>query len=340
MLNHPIRRLLDSVFLRISGGDAIRADELRARCTASFMSFIMASYVPLLLGVAMLIVNRPQPVNEDVARDQIIAVEDYAMRYVNTYLKDPSNASAIKQFYDGEIPASPLPPGGRALWAGSALPGTLTDGFKTYSVLVTAEIPKAANSSSMVPLRLQTYISADLKNNFRAVVLPFSRTFREPGKAVTLATTIQVADDRPVYKTVSGFLSAMLTGVGDITPYIAQGSSLIAANPPRFTTLSIEKIQTNSELATAQTVPPKADGIEVNVRAILQTASGVLMPMDFPLLMSVAAGHWQVDQINDSPSIVVPPGTDSDAPTTATNQPSTTTASTPRSTTTSTPEGN
>lgn len=106
MLNHPIRRLLDSAFLRISGGDAIRADELRARCTSSFLSFIMASYVPLLLAVALLVVNRPQPVNEDIARDQIIAVEDFAMRYVNTYLKDPSNASAIKQFYDGEIPAS------------------------------------------------------------------------------------------------------------------------------------------------------------------------------------------------------------------------------------------
>lgn len=232
MLNHPIRRLLDSAFLRISGGDAIRADELRARCTSSFLSFIMASYVPLLLAVALLVVNRPQPVNEDIARDQIIAVEDFAMRYVNTYLKDPSNASAIKQFYDGEIPASPLPPGGSVLWAGSALPGPITDGFKTYSVLVTAGIPKAANSSSMVAMRLQTNISADLKNNFRAFTLPFSRPFREPGQPVTLATTIQVADDRPVYKTVSGFLSAMLTGVGDITPYIAQGSSLTAANPP------------------------------------------------------------------------------------------------------------
>lgn len=340
MLTHPLRRLSDWLYLRISGGDHIKADELRARFTASFLSFMMLTYVPLVLGVLILIAHRPQAVNEDLARDQITKIEDYAMRYVNTYLKDPSNASAIKQFYNGDVPASPLPPGGHALWAGSALPGTLTDGYRTYSVIVTAEVPKAANSTSMVPMRLQTYISVDLQNYYRAVSLPFTRPDRPPGKQVTLATTISVADDRPVYATVSGFLSAMLTGVGDVTPYVAAGSSLTASNPPRFTTLSIERVQTNSELATAQSVPPKASDVEVNVRAIVQTASGVLMPMDFPLLMSVAAGHWQVDQINDSPSITVPSGSDSDSSTTTPPRTTTSTTPAPLPTTTSTPEGN
>lgn len=339
-LAHPLRQFSDRFFLWISGNDPIRADETRTRFSASFLAFMMLTYVPLVVAVLLLVANRPQPVNEDEARDQITAIEDYAMRYVNTYLKDPSNASAIKQFYNGDIPASPLPPGGHALWAGSALPGTFTDGYRTYSVIVTAEVPKAANSTSMVPMRLQTYISADPQNRFRAVSLPFTRPDRPSGKQVTLATTISVADDRPVYATVSGFLSAMLTGVGDVTPYVAAGSSLTAANPPRFTTLSIERVQTNSELATAQSVPPKASGVEVNVRAIVQTANGVLMPMDFPLSMSVAAGHWQVDRINDSPSITVPSGSDSDSSTTTPTRTTTSTTTAPRPTATSAPEGN
>ena len=98
----------------------------------------------------------------------------------------------------------------------------------------------------------------------------------------------------------------MLTGQGDLAPYVAAGSGLTAAQPPRFTTMAIERVQTNSDLANAQDVPPKADGIEVTVRAVMQTASGVLMPMDFPLVMSVAGGHWQVDRINDAPSIIAP----------------------------------
>ena len=33
MLSRPLQRFLDSIFLRVSGGDTIRADELRMRAT-------------------------------------------------------------------------------------------------------------------------------------------------------------------------------------------------------------------------------------------------------------------------------------------------------------------
>ena len=117
----------------------------------------------------------------------------------------------------------------------------------------------------------------------------------------------------------------MLTGQGDIAPYIAAGSGLTAAQPPRFTTMAIERIQTNSDLASVQEVPPKADSVEVTVRAVMQTASGVLMPMDFPLVMSVAGGHWQVDRMNDAPSIVAPNDPETwQSPTSASSTPATT----------------
>lgn len=327
MLSRPLQRFLDSIFLRISAGDAIRADELRTRATGSFLAFIMLSYIPLIAAVVVLAVNRPAAVNEAVERDQISAIEAYATHYVDTYLKDPSNSAAIKQFYDGDVPASALPAGGRALRASSALPGVFLDGFQTYSVVVDAEIPKAANSASMVFVRLQVDISADRKNLFRAFTLPHARPDRPSGAPVELATQTLVSEDRPVFKTVSGFLGAMLTGQGDLAPYIAAGSGLTAAQPPRFTTMAIERVQSNSDLANAQDVPPKADGIEVSVRAVMQTASGVLMPMDFPLVMSVAGGHWQVDRINDAPSIVAP--TDSGSSQSPTTTPTTTTTTPP-----------
>lgn len=335
MLSRPLQRFLDSIFLRIGAGDAIRADELRTRATGSFLAFIMLSYLPLIAAVALLAVSRPAAVDEAAERDQLSAIEAYATHYVDTYLKDPSNSAAIKQFYDGEVPASALPAGGRALRASSALPGVIVDGFQTYSVVVDAEIPKAANSASMVFVRLQVDISADRKNLFRAFTLPHARPDRPSGAPVELATQTLVSEDRPVFKTVSGFLSAMLTGQGDLAPYIAVGSGLTAAQPPRFTTMAIERVQTNSDLANAQDVPPKAAGIEVTVRAVMQTSSGVLMQMDFPLLMSVAGGHWQVDRINDAPSIVAPNDSGSTpAPTTPT-----TTTTAPPMYAPSTPEG-
>jgi hypothetical protein len=336
MLTRPLSRFLDSLFLRISGGDTIRADELRARATHSFLAFIMASYIPLIAVVLLLAMSRPQQVDEVSARDQITAIEAYATRYVDTYLKDPSKTDAIKQFYDGDVPESVLPAGGRALRAASCLPGVFNDGFQTYSVVVDAEIPKAVNAASMVSVKLQVDISADSRNLYRAFTLPHARPDRQPGGAVQLATQMLVSQDRPVFKTVSGFLAALLTGQGDLAPYATASSTLIAEQPPRFTTMAIERVQTNSEAAAAQNVPPNADGIEVTVRAVMQTASGVQMPMDFPLVMSVAGGHWQVDRINDAPSIITP--LDSGMSGSMTTTPTTATTA-PRMYTTNAPEG-
>lgn len=321
MLTRALSRLFGSLFLRASGGDSVRADKLQARATSSLLRLIMLTYLPLLGVVALLVIGRPAPVDEAALGDQRSAIEAYAARYVDTYLRDPSHTEAIKAFYDGDVPSSALPPGGRALRASSALPGVVVDGVQTWSVVVDAEIPKAANSASMVFVPLQVDISIDRRNLFRAFTLPHARPDRPAGRPVQLATQIQVSDDRPVYKTVAGFLSAMLIGQGELAPYVAAASTLRPAQPPRFTTMAIERVETNSEIATAQDVPPKADGVEVTVRAVMQTSSGVLMPMDFPLVMSVAAGHWQIDRINDAPSIVVPP--ESDSPWSSTTSPTT-----------------
>lgn len=340
MLSHPIRRFLDTVFLRISGGDPIRADERRASFTGGFLAFMMVSYVPLVVGVALLVINRPQQVDTFGQQDQLTMVEAFATRYVDTYLKNPGDTQAIKQFYDGDIVSSELPVGGRALRVSSALPGLFVDGFQTYSVVVDAEIPKAANAESMVSIRLQVDLSADRNNRLRAFTLPHARPDRPSGQPVELATQMTVAEGRPVYNTAKDFLAAMLCGIGDITPYVSYGSSLTAQVPPRFTTMSVERVLTNSEVANAQDVPPKADRIEVTVRAVLQTPSGVLMPMDFPLVMSVNAGHWQVDQINDSPSILSPGSSDLDTRITTPSTTPTTTAYTSGSTSLTTLEGN
>lgn len=306
MLSRSLDRLLRSVFLRLARGDSLRAEELRTRAAGAFLAFIMFSYLPLIGAVLLLVGNRPVVVDEAAERDQLTYVEAFAARYVDVYLKDPANKTAIKRFYDGDVPASAVPAGGRALRASSCLPGVFREGFHTYSVLVDAEIPKAANAASMVALKLQVDISADEQNLLRAFTLPHARPDRLPGRAVLLGTQTLVAEDRPVYRTVSGFLAALLTGQGEIAPYVVGGSKLTAERPPRFTAIAIEQVQTNSDAGTAQTVPPQADGIEVTARAILQTASGVELPMDFPLVMSVAAGHWQVDRLNDSPSIAAP----------------------------------
>lgn len=339
MLTRTLGRLADDIFLKASGGDAIRADELRSRATGLFLSFIMLSYVPLVAAVLLLVMSQPTPVDQIATGDQLTAVEAYAVQYVDVYLKDPSNSDAIKQFYNGEIPTSALAPGGRALRAASCLPGVFTDGYQTYSVLVDAEVPKAAHAAAMVAMKLQVDISADADNRFRAFTLPHARPARQPGRSVELATQMTVSADRPVFMTVKGFLGALLTRQGDLAPFVASGSTLTPEPEGLYATLSVERVAVNSEVGAAQDVPQRADGLEVTARAIVQTASGVSMPMDFPLVMSVAGGHWQVDRINDAPGIVAPPPSDF-TPTVAPSTTSSPTSAAPHTYSSSTSEGN
>lgn len=323
--------LSERLYLRLTKGDAMAADALRARVQGGLLKLMMATYIPLMMAVGVLFLTRPHTVDTLVQSDHLLSIESYAVRYVNAYLKNPSDRTAIKEFYNGEVPASAVPVGGRALRASSVMPGAVTDGFQTWSVVVDGEIPKASGSTVMVPLSMQVSISIDRNNLFRAFTLPATRPGRPVGAPVELATQTVVAAEWPVYKTVSGFLDAMLvihSQPVDLSPFIAAGSMLRPLNPARFVAMQVVSVRTNSDLANTQNVPPKADGIEVIARVQLQTASGVVLPMDYPLLMSVAAGRWQVDQINDNPSIVPPSESDSSVPSQTESAPATANPST------------
>ncbi|WGI35983.1 hypothetical protein QDT91_28675 (plasmid) [Mycolicibacterium aubagnense] len=331
MLTGSINGLFESLLLRFSGNDPIRADDLRSRIIRIFVTLIAVTYVPLLAVVALMFVSTSGASDTADQVDEKTAVSDYAFRFVDAYLRNPSSSASLREFYDGDITATALPAGGRALNIARALPGLNNDGFRTWTVTIDAEFPKEARATNMVHIPLQVDIAVDRLNRFRAFTLPHLHRDRPPGQPVEIATQAAVSEDRPVYKTVKGFLNSYLVGQGpcrcqpgDTTPFIASGSTLKAPQNPDFVDMTVERVHANSDLAVAQDVPPKADGVEVTARVTVKTKSGVQLPMDFPLVMSVASGHWQVDQINDTPGFVPP----SDSSTETTSEPTPTTPTT------------
>lgn len=326
MLTHSLQRLIDTVLLKFSGDDAIRADAMRARILAILMSLIVVTYVPLMLVVIYLFTHQGARSSAAQNDDQETAVKAYAVRYLDAYLNNPANSDAIKQFYSGEIAqrkaGSALPPGGRATGVSSALPGMFTGEVQTWSVVVDCEVPKEAHSASMVYLPLEVDVAVNKGGLFRAFTLPHKRSDRPDGSAVELATETAVTAGSDVYNTVKGFLNALLVGHSDITPFVVAGSPMKAAEHSEFASVAIERITANSDLAVAKDVPPKADGIEVTASVSVLSGNGASMPMQYPLLMSVAGGHWQVDRINDAPHITIPDQGSTPAPTPTSSTPS------------------
>lgn len=351
MLTRWVGGLADTLFLRISGGDSIRADELRARSTRKLLTFVLLAFVPLVLTVGWLATKALKPTDFQAERDVERTVGGYAFDCIDRYLKDPSDSASVKSCFSSQMPPTPLPIGGRALTVSSVTPARSVGGFQTWSVIVDAEIPEAAGSSTNVTIRLGADVSVDTNGLMRMVMLPRPRPERAEGQPVEVATDTEVTEDRPLYNTAKGFISALFVGQGDCrcepgdpTPWAAASGNFKPAAKPLFATMAITAMSANSEDAVGQNVPPKASGVEVTVRTVMETPSGVHLPMDFPLVMSVVGGRWQVDAINDSPAITPPDSTFSSV----TTAPSTTATTSPRSSTASpspthpstTPEGN
>lgn len=351
MLTQTLHQFTESVYLRLSGGDAIKANELRARTTRRLLSTVLVLFLPLVLVVGWLALRVLQPADPQGERDVERAVGAYALHCADLYLKNPSDGASMATCFHGEIPSSALPAGGRALTVSSVRPSRATADVQTWSVIVDGEIPQTVSSSTTVPIRLGADVSIDSSGLMRMVMLPRIWPGRGEGQPVEVITDTEVAADRPLYKTAEGFLSALFVGQGkcqcepgDPTPWAAAIADFKPAPKPLFATMAIRQIRANNETALAQAVPPKADGIEVTVRTVMQTPSGVQLPMDFPLLMSVVGGRWQVDAINDAPSVIAPSKSGLSTPTTApstttTTAPSTTTTTQPKPTSTA-PEGN
>lgn len=328
MLTNSIGRLIDSLFLKLGRGDAIRADSIRSASISTLMHFMLLTYIPLFAAVTLLVlyqIGHSGPDNRAQANDIETGVKAFAVKCLNRFLADPTSADTRACFSANiSVPAQPkvqgipLSPGGHAIQASSALPNKAIGQFDTWSVLVDCELPKAANSATMLDAPMQVDVAIDPNSLMTMYTLPHPVRIRPSGQSVELATQTTVAPGRLVYTTAQGFLDAYLVGSGELAPFVAAGSPLLnVAKIPPFVSVKITSVLANSELANAADVPPKADGIEVTVRGTVLTPNGVSLPMEEPLIMSVAAGHWQVERINDSPTFV-PPSDSTSATTTDT----------------------
>ena len=329
MLTRLISGATDWTFNKLAKGDPIRADMLRSKWMGIGIIFAIIATPLNTVAVACGALSDDTPaVNQTDISDQQEAATGFAMRCVNAWLnRQPGAIDAFGQCYAGSLPATALPLGGHAVAASSALPGKPKGKTRTWSVVIDGTVP-SSNGEPEIDMSLQVVVSIDENNLFRAMMLPTWLPARQPGTPTPLSTIYTVAPGAPLYTTVNGFMSALLTGQGDIDPYIAaeSKSKLRAINPAPVLSMSIERIKASQEEAVAQSVPTAATDVEVTVTVIGQTATGIQIPMDYPLVMSVAAGRWQVDRINDRPDIGDISETQSTPTTTAPTTSPTTTA--------------
>jgi hypothetical protein len=151
-----------------------------------------------------------------------------------------------------------------------------------------------------------------------------------PGQGADLALgyTMSCPTDSPLATVSSGFLTAFLTGTGDITRYTSPNSAIAALTPAPFTGVTTLSVKSDdSGCGTAST------SSRVQVMVNPKTSAGAVPTLAYSLTMIRPAGVWQVQSIDPIPllrqpmAIVAGQGTQSPAP--GTSSATATTSSSP-----------
>jgi hypothetical protein len=99
--------------------------------------------------------------------------------------------------------------------------------------------------------------------------------------------------DDPVMVAAQGFLSALLTGTGDVSRYLAPGVEVTAVNPPPFTEVTVDRLSV-SEIDGAT---------RARVLAVATTAAGGRRTVGYELGIRERAGRWEITSISGAPAL-------------------------------------
>jgi hypothetical protein len=192
------------------------------------------------------------------------------------------------------LPSAALPPALKVLRTASIEASELNPGY--WSVTVGAQV-QAGDSTpdnrfyrvAVLRTRIGAYVAAALPSE---VAGPLGA--KAPNLAVGSGDHPDAND--PVAISVSQFLGALLAGKGDLTRYMAPGSTVRAILPVPFSAVEVTDI-------ASRKIGGDAAHIEVDAAAVAVDAGGRLASLTYPLELTMSEGRWEVVRILSGPSL-------------------------------------
>jgi hypothetical protein len=246
----------------------------------------------------------------DHAGEQV-AVEEFAQRFVVTWLQTPQGQEQQLAPYVRvthlTLPEVPW----RADQPATAAVGRIRDGLWTVTVAVTVSAPgsPAQRRYFQVPVRSvsRTGVSNGTDaNGMFAAALPAPVAAPTPAAAPDLAYPYPANPTDPVVTSVGEFLTALLTGQGDVTRYVSPGTNVSAIAPPPYTTVAVTEVMVDRERVGSG---PPASGERLAVLVTAQATAGPRQDIDvqYALTLLARAGRWEVKAVEPTPTLVPTP---------------------------------
>ncbi len=188
---------------------------------------------------------------------------------------DVSNASAVSSEFDGSA---------WVVTVGVTVIPSVDDGTKPQ--------PLTQRRYFQIPIAVDESGHATVLTLPAEVAGPSVAAVPAPGYRATLPAS------HPAAVASGEFLTALLTGGGDITRYTSPGSQIRAVNPAPYSQVVIEQVTTDTVPAEE---PIDGDTTTVVVRARATDPTEATTRFDYVLQLTVRASRWEITHIKGTP---------------------------------------
>ncbi|MEU9662995.1 conjugal transfer protein [Streptomyces chartreusis] len=115
-----------------------------------------------------------------------------------------------------------------------------------------------------------------------------------PGRAGTPKSPYGVSvPEGDLTATAQEFLTAYLTGAGEVSRYLAPGVALSPVSPAPYRSLAVQQVSAAEEAAAAENVPVDGTKVRVLAQVEAQDTRG-RWPLGYELTLTARSGRWEV----------------------------------------------
>lgn len=240
--------------------------------------------------------DEPGPVIDLAAQTE---AADFAREFVVAWL-EADRETDLQRYVDTESIMLPTAP---AYSAHDASPSSITrvgDGpTATYAVTVSADVQLFG--SEQPPTR--RYFSVPVRISDSAV-----RAATLPAEVAAPSTDLEVklgyrypASAHPIAGSVGDFLSAYLTGDGDVTRYTAPGARIAPITPAPYIAVQTTEILSTKDLVTDGN-PTDGTTVQVLASTSQSVTDATSVSGQYALTMTLRAGRWEVAALDPAPA--------------------------------------
>ncbi len=282
--------------------------------TAVLWSALVAG--PLALVLAVLVVLSGPGTSADVAAPaadhsaEQAAVEEFAQRFVVTWLQTPQGQEAqlapYVQVVHLTLPEVPW----QADAPATASVGRLGAGRWSVTVAVSVSAPGSPTRRRYFQVPVSYVSGGGGGGAMVAAALPAPVAAPIAAAAPELAYRYRADPAGPVVTSIGEFLTALLTGQGDVTRYVSPGTVIAAVNPPPYTAVAVSDVMVDRDVAGGT---PPTSGQRLAVLATARVTAGPNQQIDvqYALTLLARAGRWEVQAVDPSPQVVPTAATNS-----------------------------